>query len=438
MSQPQPLPLSWLLGQINDQLDAAFGNEEYWILAEVSDFSYHQGSGHRYFNLVERNERGIVTNSIGATAWKSYDRHIREFEAVTGAAFKTGLKAMVCVEVRYHPVYGLKLNLLDIDPAYTIGQQMAKREQNLQYLLENHPEAVWMEDGQIVTPNRELSLPVVVQRLAIVAAKHSAGYEDLIHTLGANAYNFHFHITLFDAPMQGDQHAKALVQRFEEVAQQHFDLVLFVRGGGAASDLSLFDEASLALAVASCPWPVWTGIGHQRDLSLADLMAHTSLKTPTQVAEAVIDYNLSFLSQVLSTASRARGAAKLQIQQAQQQLANGLGRAQRQALEQLQHQRSGLTNLVVRSQQGLKRQIAEQQQSMRYLELSSRQMAKQQIALAKESLVGYEQLTKLVSHERVLAWGYAKLSPLQAHYQVGQELTIESKFGTSRIKMSPI
>jgi exodeoxyribonuclease VII large subunit len=282
-----PLSLFELHQQIREELEVAFP-ESYWVVAEIAQITPDRRKGHCYVTLVDKgaDARNVVAQAR-ATIWSArFAMLSRFFEDKTGQPLKAGLKILFQATVRFHELYGLSLDIQNIDPNYTIGDLARQRQETLKRL----------EAEGLLTANKELELEEVPQRLAVISSATAAGYQDFIHQLQNNAYGYSFHTTLFPATVQGNEapasvnKAMALIARNKE----RFDAIVIIRGGGSQTDLSCFDDYSIAAAIGNAPLPVLTGIGHERDESIADLVAHTRLKTPTAVATFLIDRFRSF------------------------------------------------------------------------------------------------------------------------------------------------
>jgi exodeoxyribonuclease VII large subunit len=253
-----------------------------WVRAEIGEL--HENSyGHCYMELIEKDENSDnLLAKIKANCWASVYRLLKPyFENATGQAFRAGLKVLLSVTVEFHPVYGLSLTVRDIEPTFTIGEMAARRMQIIRRL----------EADGIVEMNKQLPLPLLLQRLAIISSPTAAGYGDFCDQLKNNPGNFVFYTRLFPAIMQGEQAESSIIAALEKIFRhvELFDAVVIIRGGGATPDLSCFDSYELAVNCAQFPLPIIAGIGHQRDVSILDLVAHSSLKTPTAVAEFLID-----------------------------------------------------------------------------------------------------------------------------------------------------
>ena len=260
-----------------------------WISAEISELKVNR-SGHCYLNLVEKGATdGAPRAEARAVIWKSaYLPMASMFEAATGATLRAGLRVLVRVVVTYNEIYGFSLQIIDIDPRYTLGEIERRRRE---------PIARLQQDG-VWDMNRELELPRPTLRIAIVSSDTAAGYQDFMNEIGRSTYRFQ--TTLFRSLMQGDAAEESIVAALREIAQREedFDVVAIIRGGGSTSDLALFDSYLIASYVAQFPLPIFSGIGHDKDVSVVDMVAHTSLKTPTAVATKLVemaDYEMTLV-----------------------------------------------------------------------------------------------------------------------------------------------
>lgn len=284
--EKEPLSLSVLLGQIKDVMKASF-KSSYWVKAEISEISVNY-SGHCYLDLIEKNENSdAVTAKVRGTIWASVYRMASVyFESVTGRQLEKGLKILVKVSIEFSELYGLSVNVLDIDPSFTIGEQERLRREII----------LQLENDGVIDMNAETPLPTVIQRIAVLSSQSAAGYGDFIHQLNRNSFGYSFHYTLFPSVMQGQKTAESLISNLEKIYEQEsdFDVVVIIRGGGSKADLAWFDNYELALHIAQFPLPIISGIGHERDKSVVDMVSHTSLKTPTAVAEFIIEHTREF------------------------------------------------------------------------------------------------------------------------------------------------
>ncbi|PKV62857.1 exodeoxyribonuclease VII large subunit [Pontibacter ramchanderi] len=287
-----PLSLFELHQQIREELEMAFP-ESYWVVAEISQVTPDRRKGHCYLNLIDKGDdpRGAIQAQARATIWSSRFQMLgRYFEEKTGQPLKAGLKILFQAQVRFHELYGLSLDIVNIDANYTIGDLARQRQETLKRL----------EAEGLLTANKELEMPLVPQRLAIVSSASAAGYQDFIHQLEHNSYGYTFDTRLFPATVQGNEAPASIVKAMDLIARYShlFDAIVIIRGGGSQTDLGCFDDYKVAAAIGNAPLPVITGIGHERDESISDLVAHTRQKTPTAVANYLLEKALAFESEV--------------------------------------------------------------------------------------------------------------------------------------------
>lgn len=255
--------------------------DAYWVQAELSEVR-EAYNGHCYIELVQKADRaGVLLAKARGTIWANIYKMLKPyFENATGQRFMAGIKVLLQVSVEYHEQYGLSLTVHDIDPTYTLGD-MARRRREILMQLE--------EEG-VLTLNKELPMPTLPQRIAVISAAGAAGYGDFCDQLMGNPYGFVFYPKLFPAVMQGDRVEETVIAALDCIAAERdeWDVVVIIRGGGATSDLSGFDTYPLAANCAQFPLPIITGIGHERDDTVLDMVAHTRVKTPTAAAEHLI------------------------------------------------------------------------------------------------------------------------------------------------------
>lgn len=284
--------LSELLGMLGEAIDAFFPSPV-WVTAEIADLRFDQ-SGHCYLELVEKRENEFRARARG-TIWASlYPSIATSFSTLTGRSLSKGMEILALVKVRFHPVYGLSLDIRDIDPQYSLGAMMRHKKEVLLRLT---------QEG-LVEENRRLPFPLVPQRLAVLSSPHAAGFGDFVAHLEENPYGFRFFVELFPAFVQGEETESSLLCALEQVKEraQEFDALVILRGGGSQSDLHWFDSYALGRSIATFPLPVLVGIGHQKDETVLDAVAYLSLKTPTAVADFLIERVREFDELVLEEA----------------------------------------------------------------------------------------------------------------------------------------
>ena len=294
--------------------------DEYWVEAELSEC--RERGGHCYMELIEKEE---TTNTpvarASAKCWRQTWQMLRpHFERTTGQPLHAGLKVLLRVYAQYHEAYGFSWIVTDIDPTYTIGDMARKRQEIIRQLK---------EEG-VFDLQRELRIPMFAQRIAVISAAGAAGYGDFCRQLADNDYGFHFEVKLFPAIMQGEQVEQSIIAALERIYSEYseysenseyseksaplpppFDVVVIIRGGGATADLSGFDTLALAENVAQFPLPIITGIGHDRDESILDMVSNTRVKTPTAAAALLIDN----LRQVLERLDNAHQRLSMAVSQ---------------------------------------------------------------------------------------------------------------------------
>jgi exodeoxyribonuclease VII large subunit len=257
-----------------------------WVHAEINSINV-QRVGHCYIELIEKDETtGSIVAKSRANIWSNIYKSISAyFIAETGKTLSAGMKVAFCVDVTFHEVYGISLNVVDIDPTYTLGESARKKAQVIKKLE---------EDG-IIDMNKMLSIKLLCKNIAVISAEGAAGYGDFCHQLENNAYGYKYNITLFNSIMQGEKAEASILESLDKVLERldEFDLLVMIRGGGAVSDLDCFDSYLLSASLAQFPLPVLTGIGHTRDVSVVDMVAKLPLKTPTAVADFIINHTRS-------------------------------------------------------------------------------------------------------------------------------------------------
>ena len=254
--------------------------DEYWVEAELSEC--REARGHCYMELIQKDERSATPIAkASARCWASKWTLIRPyFERTTGQQLHAGMKVLLKVYAQFHEAYGFSWIVTDIDPTYTLGDMARKRQEIIRQL----------KTEGVFDLQKELRMPLFCQRIAVISSETAAGYGDFCNQLADNPYGFKFHTQLFPAIMQGEGVEQSVINALECIYNEQFDCVVIIRGGGATSDMSGFDTLALAENVANFPLPIITGIGHDRDESILDMVSHTRVKTPTAAAAFLIDH----------------------------------------------------------------------------------------------------------------------------------------------------
>ncbi len=287
--------LSQLMGAVEDTVTGIFSGHEFTFIAETGDIKNYPERQYCFFNLVEK-KNGEILAKADAVIWRSHYPLIRRFETATGKRFEKNMQVLFRGEITFHPVFGLRIRITHIDEAYTLGLIEKERQEVLNRLLTDYARWVHMENGEYISANRRLPLPAVVQRIALITAPDSDGLRDFMHELENNPFGYRFHVTPFLTRVQGKEAEKEIERALYLAAERAdcFDVAVVVRGGGSGLDLGPFDYLEPAIAIASFPIPVITGIGHERNVSVADLMSHMRVKTPTKAASFIIEHNAAF------------------------------------------------------------------------------------------------------------------------------------------------
>ena len=312
-----------------------------WLRAEIHNITSNY-SGHCYLDLIEKSEHNDqIIAKQRATIWASTYRLLaHKFYSATGGTLQAGMNILVEVSVEFHELYGMSLNIKDIDPTYTLGELQRRRLEIIQRLKKHG----------LIDKNRQLPMPRFIKRIAIISSPTAAGYSDFIHQLTHNPHGFTYQTTLFPAIMQGPQTEESILSALVSIESQNggcpilspclrgtseaegvlhssfltphssFDIVVIIRGGGATSDLQAFDSEQLAVRCANFPLPIITGIGHLRDETILDLVAHKNLKTPTAVAEYIISRTLELDMYLLELGDRLQKNAILRLEQEKNRL----------------------------------------------------------------------------------------------------------------------
>lgn len=420
--EQEALSLFELNNLIKNVLNQTFP-ESWWVSAEMSDVRVNASSGHCYLEFIEKDAISgqLIAKARGAIWAKTFRMLKPCFEQETGQRFTSGLKVLVKVTVEFHELYGYSLSVIDIDPAYTLGDLIKRRREIIRQLK---------EEG-VFDLNKELELSETPQRIAVITSPTAAGYEDFMHQLADNQAAYVFYTHLFPAIMQGDRTEESIIAALDRIyaASTNFDAVVIIRGGGASSDLNSFDSYLLAANCAQFPLPVITGIGHERDDTVLDLVAHTRMKTPTAVAE--------FLIQQMQQAAG-------ELNRLQQQLVNySTTRLQREAVQiqqfifripstlnaKIERDRFFLSDVIQRVPRIIDSDLLMHNRQMTEFEMQLPAKITAFLNRNETQLMHAEQLIRIVSPEAVLKRGYTitrcngKIIKKAAELTFGDEIT---------------
>lgn len=311
------LTLFELNSLVSNVIDTAF-DHAFWVEAELSEA--REVRGHCYMELIQKDIFSATPVArASAKCWKSTWARLKpKFEHATGQGLHAGMKVMLRVTANFHEAYGFSWIVQDIDPTYTLGDMARKRLEIIRQLK---------EEG-VFDLQKELTIPMFAQRVAVISSENAAGYGDFCHQLLDNDYGFAFSIRLFPAVMQGEQVETTVINALNDIYDNvdDFDVVVIIRGGGATADMSGFDTLALAENVANFPLPVITGIGHDRDESILDMVSNTRVKTPTAAAAFLVDNLAGLWSHIDSMRERVATMVRQRMETEQQRLGRISGR----------------------------------------------------------------------------------------------------------------
>lgn len=418
------------LNQLIQQVIESELDPVYWVIGEISDFRLSP-QGHAYFEIVEKSGNKIQAK-LRANLWQfTYRAIASKFESITGSGLKNGMKILAQVAINFHPLYGLSINVKDIDPSFSLGERARIRQETIDRLT---------REGMMAL-NSLHEMPPVIQKIAIISSATAAGYGDFINQLESNSGGYKVYHKLFPSLMQGNEAAANLIKAIESAESNKeklgLEAIVIIRGGGAQLDLDCFDDYHLALKIANCSLPVFTGIGHERDETIADLVAHTRLKTPTAVAEFLLSGFREFDEMLTLNLRRLDRATRLQLQEQSTVLQNCSHRIQVYCNTRISRENERLDSNLNRLRSASKNTF--QLENLKLTSLEKELFQKTQHKLSKE-LDLLENLSKTLSQldpKSILARGYTKTEvkgiPVHlAKLNLGDEMITH----TSQIKIS--
>lgn len=318
----EQIKLSELLEQIQDTLLNKFDGEVHWVHAQITNVRKQEANRRCYLTLEEY-ENGSKTAEARGVFWANCYSQIENFEKITKQIFKDGIKIICKVRVRYHKIYGLNLDIMQIDLAHSIGTLELERQKILERLVKENPKTIQLFDGKYKTYNNRLPLPLIISNIALITAPNSDGQRDFIQEISKNRHGYAFTVKEFLTTIQGDNAHKLILEQLTQIekVKEQFDIVVIARGGGSQTDFKTFDDYDLSKYVANFPVPIYTGIGHDRNQSIVDLMAREQ-KTPTKVATLCVDHNFEFENRLIELKTNFFELVKEQIQNAKDGLHN--------------------------------------------------------------------------------------------------------------------
>ena len=318
---PMAQKLSELINEIDATIYNRFAGKTFWIKAEITDVKKYADKRWCFLKFIEKDGASITTE-IKGVFWSGTYHHVENFEKETQQTFASGLEITCNVRVRFHKRFGLDLEVMAIDFAYAIGKMEIERKQTIEKLAKENAGIRLLSNGNFSTNNNRLELPTVFQKIALITAPNSDGQRDFKEVIEKNKYGYAFLVKEFLTQVQGESAANLIMQQLEQIKLQAivFDVVVIVRGGGSDTDFKSFNNFDLSNYVADFTIPVLTGIGHDRNTSIVDLVARQH-KTPTEVASFIIDNNMSFEQDIMQMKDRFFSGINNLLQMAQKKLA---------------------------------------------------------------------------------------------------------------------
>lgn len=282
--------LSAIVQRINELFTEKFHDKYFWMKAELSNVSTDR-KGNCYIDLIESKEQVLLAKAR-ASIWSS---RVHEIQQKLGEHYdkivKNGSEALLLVSASFSNIYGIQFNIHDVDLNFSMGELERKKQENIDFLRKN----------QLLGLNQRTTLPLVVQNIALIGSPNTAGHEDLLKQIGKNLFNYQFQIDIYPCLVQGDQAPKDIIQQFEKVRDKQYDAVILIRGGGSKFDLEAFNDLELSICIANFPLPVLTGIGHETDWSVVDMVANRNFKTPSAVGAFIVERAQAFWNSVYTT-----------------------------------------------------------------------------------------------------------------------------------------
>lgn len=373
---------SYSLFELNEYISRVIAlnfAEPIWVHAEISQISENRGQ--YYLNLIQKEEDGdqVIAQSSAVIWYKNVLFLQKKLGTVLYSLLEDGTQVKVKVRVDHHERYGMKLVIEDIDPKYTIGQLELARQAIIEKL----------EKKGLIDLNEGIPLPTVLQNIAVISSKTAAGYKDFVAQIEQNPYDYRFKLKLFPAAMQGHKSRTEVTRAITEINKKaRYDCIVLIRGGGSKMDLSAFDDYEIGVAIAGSDIPVITGIGHQIDNTVADIVAHTSIKTPTAVADFLIDHNSYFEGDLLSLEG--------QIFQLSQSI--------------IQQERMRLVHIENAIAHAVRMDILELNLSIQNIEQAIESSARRALTYAEGQLNQIEQSLNILDPQNIIKRGFAAIS----------------------------
>jgi exodeoxyribonuclease VII large subunit len=404
------IKLSDLSAKIKRTIDDAFESHAFWVVADVTNHTFKSANNFHYFELVEKDmHTSKILAKLPGRAWGTGSMRIARFEATTGQKFRNNVHVLLQVVVQYTTGFGLQLNILDIDSSFTLGLFEQQRLATLESLILHNAPFISRVGSEYLTRNKELALRPVLQNLAILSSDTSAGFQDFSHTIENNLYHYKFNINPYFTAVQGEGNAKNLVAKLIEIYKsgKQYDAIVLIRGGGAQTDFFIFDNYDLARAVAKFPIPIITGIGHQKNETICDMMAHTSLKTPTKAAEFIIATNRAFEERLILKQKRVIITAQQILHSQHNKLFSLKSYFVNDVLKLIHNLESGLARVAGSMLSIPKLQLLNKDRKLAQLRKELFQSSEKFLKQQESKVMLFQTMVRLMDPEQILKKGFA-------------------------------
>lgn len=420
MSSPKFFTLSEVTTRIKSVVQEIF-KSEFWIKAEINKLGIQKHSGHAYPELVEK-VNGKLVAEMRATLWRSdFERIDQDFRSKIKEPLREGITALIKVRITFHELYGLSLQILDIDSSFVLGELEKEKIQNIQ----------WLKDQKLFDLNKYKSLPLVPNRLAVISIESSQGYSDFYNVLTRNTHKYHFFIKVFPATMQGDRAVESIEMALEQIEKQldNFDAVAIIRGGGGDVGLTCYNHINLAKKVAEFPVPVISGIGHSTNLTVVEMVSHYSGITPTDLADFLLKKMEWFEREIEHLSQSMVGSAFGLLDAQKLSLSTSAGLLRANTRMNLNQQHTRLNRWVESLQKNIPRRISREKESLETLKINLKTFWSRQRSQEIQKLEWMQKNLELLDPKRLLERGYSLTlhngKPLKSAAQVkaGEEIT---------------
>lgn len=420
MSNPKFFTLSEVTTRIKSVVQEVF-KSEFWIKAEINKLGIQKHSGHAYPELVEK-VNGKLVAEMRATLWRSdFERIDQDFRSKIKEPLREGITALIKVRITFHELYGLSLQILDIDSSFVLGELEKEKIQNIQ----------WLRDQKLFDLNKYKSLPLVPNRLAVISIESSQGYSDFYNVLTRNTHQYHFFIKVFPATMQGDRAVESIEMALEQIEKQldNFDAVAIIRGGGGDVGLTCYNHINLAKKVAEFPVPVLSGIGHSTNLTVVEMVSHYSGITPTDLADFLLKKMEWFEREIEHLSQSMVGSAFGLLDAQKLSLSTSAGLLRANTRMNLNQQHTRLNRWVESLQKNIPRRISREKESLETLKINLKTFWSRQRSQETQKLEWMQKNLELLDPKRLLERGYSLTlhngKPLKsaAQVKVGEEIT---------------